>query len=296
MLPQDTPRLQDMKRCVETLQESICAALEERDGGRFGSELWQRAGGGGGRTRVLQGGALIDKGGVNVSTVWGEMDTAAAAGAGMAPGPFAACGLSLVIHPVSPRVPSVHMNVRCFVAESGRDWWYGGGADLSPTFPYPEDFVHFHAVLKGACEGAAPGSYAVHKKRCDEYFTLPHRNEMRGIGGVFFDHQREDPGSFCLVQALAEAFLATYLPIVDRRRGEIWTPEDKEFQLVRRGRYVEFNLLYDRGTRFGLATGGRAESILMSLPREAAFPYDWKPRRGSRAEEMIPLYQPRPWA
>jgi coproporphyrinogen III oxidase len=284
-----------MKTYVDGLQARICLALEERDKKGFSTDHWKREGGGGGLTRVLEDGVFIEKGGVNVSGVWGSLGQHAAERLGVSPGGFAACGISLVIHPKNPRVPSIHMNVRYFEMESG-DAWYGGGVDLTPYYPHLEDFRHFHQVMHDACESIIPGGYRRFKAQCDDYFTVKHRGEMRGIGGIFFDHQREDLAEANrLVQAVGEAFLPSYLPIVDARKDEKSTAGDREFQLIRRGRYVEFNLIYDRGTRFGLQTGGRISSILMSLPLEVRFSYHDNPEPGTKAAEMIPLYQPRDW-
>lgn len=288
-------RYAHMEQYISTLQDTICDALESRETRHFTEDSWERPGGGGGRTRVVQEGAVIEKGGVNTSSVYGELSESAAADLQVEPGQFAACGLSLVIHPVSPRVPSIHMNVRYFELDNG-DAWYGGGTDLTPFYPHTEDFSEFHRVLHDACERAVPGSYAAYKKRCDDYFNVKHRGEMRGIGGVFFDYVRDDlEAGARLVREVGDAFLPSFLPILDRRRDEAYSDADRHFQLVRRGRYVEFNLVYDRGTLFGLKTGGRIESILMSLPPHVDFPYDFRPAEGSPQEEMLGYYQPREW-
>jgi len=285
-----------MEEYAMRLQDEICRALEARDGGSFGLDRWQRPGGGGGLSRVLQDGPVLEKAGVNVSTVWGRLHAPAAARLGVQEQGFAACGLSLVIHPRSPRVPSAHMNVRYFETDGG-DAWYGGGADLTPYHPHTDDFRHFHRVLRDACERVQPGSYAAFKAHCDEYFTIGHRREMRGIGGVFFDYLRQDlDRTFQLVRSVGDAFLPAYAPLMDRRKDEVYEEEDRRFQLVRRGRYAEFNLVYDRGTRFGLQTEGRVESVLMSLPPLVRFVYDYVPRPGSKADEMTRLYQPHDWA
>jgi coproporphyrinogen III oxidase len=269
--------------------------METRDSVGFVEDTWERPGGGGGRTRVIQDGTFVEKGGVNISSVYGELSEGAAADLGVRPGEFGACGISIVIHPRSPRVPSIHMNVRYFELDD-EDAWYGGGIDLTPYYPHTEDFTAFHRVLRDACERADPGSYERYKKRCDEYFTVTHRGEMRGIGGVFFDYLREDLEQGArVVREVGDAFLPSFLPIADHRADEEYTGEDRTFQLVRRGRYVEFNLVYDRGTLFGLKTGGRIESILMSLPPDVAFPYNFQPRAGSPHEEMLSYYQPHNW-
>jgi coproporphyrinogen III oxidase len=280
------------------LQDRICAALEQLDGpGRFREDLWQRAGGGGGRTRVLADGGVFEKAGVNVSEVHGEMSAEFAEqvpGEGRA---FYATGVSLVLHPRSPRVPTVHANFR-FI-EKGDRRWFGGGADLTPYYPVREDVVHFHRTWKAVCD-SHPGAadYARMKAECDRYFYLPHRGETRGVGGIFFDYLEGDPeATFAFVRAAGDAFLDAYLPIVRRRKDDPYDDRHRAWQLVRRGRYVEFNLLYDRGTLFGLKTGGRTESILMSLPPEVRWGYDVRPEPGSPEAELVEVYlTPREWA
>lgn len=282
------------------LQDRICAGLEAADGrGTFREDAWDRPGGGGGRSRVIEEGGVFEKGGVNFSEVYGEMDPAFAKqipGAGTA---FTAAGVSLVIHPRSPLVPTVHANFR-FLTKGDRAW-FGGGADLTPYYPFKEDVVHFHRTWKQVCDRHAPAAdYAKMKKECDEYFYLPHRGEARGVGGIFFDYL--DAGGdleavFAFVRDAGDAFLEAYLPIVERRRGLEYTPEQRAFQEYRRGRYVEFNLVYDRGTLFGLKTNGRTESILMSLPPVVRYVYDWHPRPGSREAELTEYWlKPRDWA
>jgi len=281
---------------ITTLQDRISAAIEERDSTSFRHDRWERPGGGGGESRVIQNGTLLEKGGVNVSSVHGELSEEAVSALSVDSRQFAACGISLVLHPVSPRIPSIHMNLRYFELESG-DAWFGGGTDLTPFYPHFEDFRHFHLTLQNACEAAQPGSYRSYKEECDRYFYLPHRGEMRGVGGIFFDYLRENPQrTFSLVCSVGDSFLPSYLPIVDLRRDEPYEDADRDFQLFRRGRYAEFNLLYDRGTRFGLRTSGRVESILMSLPPLLSYPYDYKPPAGSAAERMQECYQPQEWA
>ena len=281
------------------LQDRICAALETLDGpGRFREDLWQREGGGGGRTRVLADGGLFEKAGVNYSEVFGEMSAEFAKqvpGAGRA---FYAAGVSLVLHPRSPRVPTVHANFR-FI-EKGDRRWFGGGADLTPYYPVRADVVHFHRTWKRVCEAHAPMvDYAKMKADCDEYFYLPHRREARGVGGIFFDYF--DGGdldrAFEFVRAAGDSFPESYVPIVERRKGLPWTPAQRQFQEYRRGRYVEFNLLYDRGTIFGLRTQGRTESILMSLPPVVRYAYDWHPAPGSKEAELTDYWlKPCDWA
>ena len=284
-----------MTEYITALQDRICDALAARDVSAFHSDEWERPGGGGGISRVLQDGSVIEKGGVNISTVYGDLSADVAESLGVEQDQFGACGLSLVIHPYSPRIPSIHMNVRYFELASG-DAWFGGGIDLTPYYPHREDFRLFHRVLKQACDEVIPGSYDAYKKECDDYFTIKHRNEMRGIGGVFFDYLREDlDQAFRLVQSVGDAFLPSFLPILDARIEEPYEELDRTFQLFRRGRYVEFNLVYDRGTLFGLRTGGRIESILMSLPPNVQFPYDYRPPEGTPQAEMNGLYQPHDW-
>jgi coproporphyrinogen III oxidase len=280
------------------LQDRICAALEELDGtGRFREDTWQREGGGGGRTRVLVDGGVFEKAGVNFSEVEGEMTPEFAAqvpGEGRA---FTATGISLVLHPRSPMVPTVHANFRFLTKGDKR--WFGGGADLTPYYPYREDVVHFHRAWKEVCERhPAPVDYARFKKWCDEYFFLAHRGEPRGVGGIFFDYLEGDfDALFAFVRDAGNAFLDAYLPIARRRKDELYADEQRAFQEYRRGRYVEFNLLYDRGTLFGLKTGGRVESILMSLPPRVRWEYDWHPEAGSREAELYDVFlKPRDWA
>jgi coproporphyrinogen III oxidase len=279
------------------LQDRIATALEELDGSRFGEDVWQRDGGGGGRSRVLAEGGLFEKAGVNYSDVHGVMSEELSR---QVPGEgrdFTACGVSLVLHPRSPMVPTVHANFR-FLTKGDRQW-FGGGADLTPFYPYREDVVHFHKVWKRACTNhAGVVEYERLKKWCDEYFYLPHRNEPRGVGGIFFDYLEGDPGPmFAFVREAGDSFLEAYLPIARRRKDEPYTEAQKEFQEYRRGRYVEFNLIYDRGTVFGLKTGGRIESILMSLPAKARWWYDYQPPPGSREAELTEHWlKPRDWA
>ena len=290
------PPFEAMDVFIRTLQDTICTALESEDSASFREDTWQRPEGGGGRSRVLEGGATIEKGGVNISRIHGEMSEELAQQLRAERTPFAVCGLSLVIHPRSPRVPTTHMNVRYFETDAGRSW-FGGGIDLTPYYPHLEDFRQFHQVLKDTCEGVRCGSYDGYKTWCDEYFTIRHRQEMRGIGGIFFDDlDGNDPINFALVQAVGEAFLTAYLPMLQARKDEPFTEADRQFQLVRRGRYIEFNLVYDRGTLFGLKSNGRIESIFMSLPPVVHYPYDWHPEPGSPHTDMIQYYQPQIWA
>jgi coproporphyrinogen III oxidase len=280
------------------LQDRITSALEQLDGRqRFREDAWQREGGGGGRTRVLADGVVFEKAGVNFSEVHGEMSEEFAK---QIPGEgrdFTACGISLVLHPRSPMVPTVHANFR-FLTKGGRQW-FGGGADLTPYYPDREDVVHFHKVWQRVCTRHAPlVDYAHMKKWCDDYFFLPHRGEPRGVGGIFFDYLQGDMEAlFTFVRDCGDNFLEAYLPIVRRRKDERYSEQQRGFQEFRRGRYVEFNLLYDRGTIFGLKTGGRTESILMSLPPRVRWEYDYRPEAGSREAELYDVYlKPRDWA
>jgi coproporphyrinogen III oxidase len=279
------------------LQDRICAGLAAADGGAaFREDAWQRPGGGGGRTRVIENGAVFEKGGVNFSEVFGEFPPEFAK---TLPGDgtkFTATGVSLVIHPRSPLVPTVHANFRFLT--HGSKAWFGGGADLTPYYPFKEDVVHFHRVWKRVCDAhSAVADHAKMKRDCDEYFFLKHRNECRGVGGIFFDYLDATEAVFDFVRAAGDAFLEAYVPIVERRKGLTWTPEERFFQEVRRGRYVEFNLVYDRGTVFGLKTDGRTESILMSLPPVVRYLYDYRPVPGSREAELSDYWlKPRDWA
>jgi len=279
----------------EGLQTRICDGLEAEDGtGKFRSDRWQRPGGGGGLTRILVDGAVFEKGGVNTSAVHGELKPEFAAtlpGDGLR---FFATGVSLVLHPKSPRIPTVHANFRCL--QRGAALWFGGGADLTPYYPEREDVEHFHRTWKTVCDRHDPAHYARFKKWCDDYFYLPHRGETRGIGGIFFDQlQRDQARDFAFVRDAGDAFLEAYLPIVQRHKLEGWTERERQFQLLRRGRYVEFNLLYDRGTTFGLKTDGRTESILMSLPPLARWEYDAQAEPGSREADLPNWLKPRDW-
>jgi len=290
---------------LRSLQDHICAELEAEDGAaKFREDAWLREGGGGGVSRVLTEGAAIEKGGVNFSHVHGtELPAAASAArpelAGCA---FEAMGVSLVIHPRNPHAPTSHANVRFFVAERpGQEpiWWFGGGFDLTPIYGYAEDCVHWHRTARAACAPSGPEVYPRFKDWCDQYFFIKHRNEPRGVGGLFFDDLNE-PGfdnSFALARRIGDAYIRAYRPILARRKDLPHGERERQFQLYRRGRYVEFNLVYDRGTLFGLQTGGRTESILMSLPPLVRWDYDWQPEPGTPEAELYELYlQPRDWA
>jgi coproporphyrinogen III oxidase len=270
------------------LQERIVAALEAEDGKRFRVDAWKRAEGGGGETRVLEEGSLFERAGVNVSRVQGAAlpPSASAARPQLAGRAYDAMGLSLVLHPRNPYCPTVHMNVRFFSA--GDTWWFGGGMDLTPYYGFAEDARHFHATCRDALAPYGAGYHARYKRWCDEYFFLKHRGEPRGIGGIFFDDLADQSfeHSFALTRSVGEHFVPAYLPIVQRRKGNAYGERERTFQAYRRARYVEFNLVYDRGTLFGLQSGGRTESILVSMPPRAEWRYDWKPEPGS-AEEAL---------
>jgi coproporphyrinogen III oxidase len=286
----------ELARTAAALQDEVCAALEAADGrARFAADRWERPGGGGGETRVLQDGAVFEKAGVNVSDVHGAMPSRLAERLGdEGGGTFGAAGLSVVVHPRSPLVPTAHANVR-FVARGGRGG-FGGGADLTPHYLFEEDCAHFHRTLKALCERHLPGRHGALKAAADAYFWLPHRDEHRGVGGIFFDGLELDPArGLALAAELPRAFLAAYLPIVARRAGLPYGEEERRWQEIRRGRYVEFNLVHDRGTAFGLESGGRTESILMSLPPRVRFPYDPRPPGPREAALLEVLRAPRDW-
>lgn len=286
------------RRCVEyfqSLQDNICSALSSLDGNPFREDLWEHHQQGGGRTRVLAAGRVFEKAGVNFSNVSGEFPETFAAtmpGEGRS---FTATGISLVLHPWNPKVPTVHANFR-FITK-GEAGWFGGGADLTPYYPYMEDCVAFHRVWRDVCDRhPSVASYPRFKEECDKYFFLPHRNETRGIGGIFFDYLRtESEPTFSFVRDAGDHFLAAYLPIAEKRCEEKFNEAERDFLLWRRGRYVEFNLIYDRGTIFGLKTNGRTESILMSLPLNVRWLYDYQPPTGSREAELIHYLKPRAW-
>jgi coproporphyrinogen III oxidase len=280
-------------RLAAALQDEVCAALEQVDGSaRFSTDRWERPGGGGGVSRVLQDGAVLEKAGVNMSDVHGTVP-ARLGGDG---GTFGAAGLSVVVHPRSPLVPTAHANVR-FVARGGAGG-FGGGADLTPFYLFDEDCAHFHRVLRDLCERHLPGRHAALKRAADAYFYLPHRGEHRGVGGIFFEDLDAEPErALALAGELPRAFLAAWLPIVARRAHLPFGEAERRWQEIRRGRYVEFNLVQDRGTRFGLDTGGRAESVLMSLPPRVRFPYGHSPAPGSREAALLDVLRaPRDWA
>lgn len=299
----NTPDISAVSDYLLDLQDRICQALEKLDGHNFHEDHWQREEGGGGRSRVLEEGAVFEKAGINFSHVQGKQLPASAtaqrpelAGRG-----FEALGVSLVIHPRNPYAPTSHANVRFFIAEKPGEapvWWFGGGFDLTPYYGFEADAVHWHRNARDACTPFGADVYARYKQWCDDYFFLKHRNEPRGIGGLFFDDLNE-PGfadSFAFMRSVGDHFVPAYLPIVEKRKDLDYGERERDFQLYRRGRYVEFNLVYDRGTLFGLQTGGRTESILMSLPPLVKWRYDWSPEAGSPEAELYDTFlKPREW-
>jgi coproporphyrinogen III oxidase len=291
---------------IQQLQDSITSKLEELDGtAKFQQDFWEREEGGGGRTRVIENGTVIEKGGVNISKVHGPLPKSMQNYFGVEDVDFFACGLSLVIHPKSPMVPTVHANWRYFEMydKDGNivDQWFGGGQDLTPYYLFDEDAVHFHATCKKACDAHHPEFYPTYKKKCDEYFWNAHRNEARGVGGLFFDYCKatdttsmEDWYNF--VTEVGDSFLDAYAPIVEKRKDLPYSKEQRDWQEIRRGRYVEFNLVHDKGTLFGLKTNGRIESILMSLPPHVQWRYDHHPEKGSEEAKLIEvLKEPKNW-
>jgi coproporphyrinogen III oxidase len=289
-------------RTAETLaalQDTLCTALSRLDGGAFSSERWERPEGGGGVSRVIEEGGVFEKGGVLFSAITGQ---------GLPPvvvqehrelspqTPFFATGVSLILHPRNPYAPTVHFNVRYF--EAGAAYWYGGGMDLTPHYPFREDCIHFHRTLKAACDRHDPTYYGRFKPWCDRYFYLKHRSEARGIGGIFFNYLADDrERTLDFILALGPAFLECYLPLVQRRKDTPYGERERNFQCYRRGRYVEFNLLYDQGTLFGLQSAGRVESILVSLPPLVRWRYDWRPAPGSPEEALTrDFLTPQDWA
>ncbi len=291
---------------IQQLQDKITSKLQAIDGtAKFQEDVWERPEGGGGRTRVIENGAVFEKGGVNISAVHGALPEAMQKMFKVGDVDFFACGLSLVIHPKSPMVPTVHANWRYFEMydKTGTKVgsWFGGGQDLTPYYLFEEDARHFHKICKKACDEHGPEFYPKYKKLCDEYFWNTHRNEARGIGGLFFDHLQESPERsmedwYNFVTGIGDSFLDAYAPIVERTKNLPYTPEHRTWQEIRRGRYVEFNLVHDKGTLFGLKTNGRIESILMSLPPHVQWIYDHQPQKGSEEERLTQiLKQPAEW-
>jgi coproporphyrinogen III oxidase len=293
-----------VKAYLLELQDRICGVLQTEDGqASFKEDSWVREEGGGGRSRVITEGGVFEKGGVNFSHVHGTQlpPSATAARPELAGRSFEAMGVSLVMHPENPYVPTSHANVRFFIAEKPGEesvWWFGGGYDLTPYYGNMEDCQHWHQTAKAACDPFGEEVYPHFKQWCDDYFFLKHRNEPRGVGGLFFDDYNQ-PGfdqSFGLMRSVGDSYLDAYVPIIQRRKVMPWGERERQFQLYRRGRYVEFNLVYDRGTLFGLQTGGRTESILMSLPPMVRWEYDWQPEPGTAEAELYDVYlQPQTW-
>ena len=291
---------------IKSLQNNITQSLEKEDGATtFREDSWKRPGGGGGKTRVIENGGVFEKGGVNVSEVFGTLPESMQQQLGVKHSDFFACGISLVIHPKSPMVPTVHANFRYFELYDKNkavvDQWFGGGLDLTPYYVFDEDAIHFHQVCKSVCDAHHPDFYTKYKKQCDEYFWNHHRNESRGIGGLFFDYCRPTENItveawYDFITQMGDAFIEAYLPIVQKRKALSYSEEQRQWQEIRRGRYVEFNLVHDKGTLFGLKTNGRIESILMSLPPHVQWVYDMHPEDGSEEEKLVTLLQqPKTW-
>lgn len=302
-----TPDTDAVRDYLLGLQSRIVAALEASDGGTFRTDDWRRAEGGGGITRIIEDSHVLERAGVLFSHVRGDKlpGSASAQRPQIAGRPFEAMGVSLVIHPRNPYVPTVHLNVRFFIAMPGTGpdqaepiWWFGGGMDLTPYYPFEDDVRHFHRTCKNSLVDFGADTHARYKKWCDDYFFLKHRNEARGVGGVFFDDLNElgFARSFALMQSVGNAFTEAYVPIVERRKHVAWGERERSFQTYRRGRYVEFNLVFDRGTLFGLQSGGRTESILCSMPPVVRWVYDWRPEPGSPESRLIDFLRPRDWA
>jgi len=304
----------DMRRRFEAncrrAQNEICKAIEELDGGKFQQDVWTREGGGGGISRVLANGNVFEKAGCSLSVVYGSMPQEALASAttrgadrakGYGPGervPFFACGLSSVMHPRNPMAPTMHFNYRYFETEGGV-WWFGGGSDITPSYLFEEDMKHFHGTYKAVCDKHDPEYYPKFKKWADDYFSIKHRGETRGLGGIFFDDQNDrDPEKiFAFSKECLDNLVPAYVPLVKKHKDDPFTQKQKEWQQMRRGRYVEFNLVYDRGTVFGLKTGGRIESILMSLPETARWEYNHKVEEGTPEADIMDAFKnPREWA
>ncbi|MCZ4410493.1 oxygen-dependent coproporphyrinogen oxidase [Cryomorphaceae bacterium 1068] len=289
-----TPDRKEIEASYRQIQSLICEKIEETDGaGKFIKDSWKREGGGGGLTRVMSEGSVLEKAGVNFSAVEGEVTPMMAKNLGMDAKWFFATGVSIVMHPHNPHVPIIHMNIRYFETDKG-DYWFGGGIDLTPHYVVEKQAKQFHRSLKEVCDRFDSSWYPRFKKQADDYFYIPHRNETRGIGGIFYDHESEDSNQskseileFSL--ALGRLFPEVYSSLINENRDKAFSNSQKEWQKLRRGRYVEFNLVYDRGTRFGLLSNGRTESILMSLPKEANWFYDFYPEQGSEEEKTLAL-------
>ena len=294
--------IDQVKGYLQGLQNRICSTLEELDGtATFAHDAWKRAAGGGGESRVLSNGTVFEQAGVGFSHVFGDEmpPSATKLRPELAGKPFQALGVSLVLHPNNPYVPTTHANFRFFHAGTRNPvWWFGGGFDLTPYYAFHEDVLHWHSTAKSVCDSFGEDLYARYKKWCDEYFYLKHRDETRGVGGLFFDDVNAQgfDKSFEFLRSVGDSFLGAYVPIVKKRNDHPYGERQRDFQLYRRGRYVEFNLIYDRGTLFGLQSGGRTESILMSLPPEVRWRYNWRPEAGSEEEALYADYlQPHDW-
>ncbi|MEN1783688.1 MAG: oxygen-dependent coproporphyrinogen oxidase [Bacteroidota bacterium] len=291
---------------IQDLQDTITEAIAAEDGkAKFQEDLWERPEGGGGRTRVIENGRVFEKGGVNISAVHGALPESMQTYFGVKDANFFACGLSLVLHPNNPFVPTVHANWRYFEMYNQQgdivDQWFGGGQDLTPYYLFEEDAAHFHSVCKKACDAHNPDFYKAYKKKCDTYFWNAHRNEARGIGGLFFDYLKKGKSMdmtawYKFVTEVGNSFLSAYLPIVSKRKAMPYGKAHRNWQEIRRGRYVEFNLVHDKGTLFGLRTNGRIESILMSLPPQVQWQYNHEPEKGSEEDKLVNvLKSPRSW-
>ncbi|MCW7547462.1 oxygen-dependent coproporphyrinogen oxidase [Photorhabdus sp. APURE] len=285
----NTPNINQIKSFFLSLQDEICQQLEQTDGkAKFTEQCWQRKEGGGGRSRIMKEGTIFEQAGANFSHVSGDMLplSATAHRPELAGRHYQAMGVSLVIHPLNPYIPTSHANVRFFIAEKEGEapvWWFGGGFDLTPYYGFKEDAIHWHTTARNICRPYGEDVYPKYKKWCDNYFYIKHRNEARGIGGLFYDDLNTPDFKHCfnLTQDIGTGFLSAYLPIVEKRKEILWGERERQFQLYRRGRYVEFNLVWDRGTLFGLQSGGRTESILMSMPPLVRWEYDYHPEPGS---------------
>ena len=291
---------------IQNLQETITKALEKEDGGAsFKEDIWERKEGGGGRSRIIENGATIEKGGVNISAVHGPLPDSMQAYFNVGEVDFFACGLSLVIHPKNPMAPTVHANCRYFEMYDANknciDQWFGGGLDLTPYYLFNEDSRHFHEQCKKACDLHHPDFYNTFKEKCDTYFYNKHREEARGVGGLFFDYLKANEtftimDRYDFTTSIGDSFIEAYIPILNKRKNLDFTPENRTWQEIRRGRYVEFNLVHDKGTLFGLKTNGRMESILMSLPPTVQWRYDYHPKQGSKEEELLNILKnPKSW-
>ena len=296
--------INNVKNYLTTLQNTLCNRFEKIDnaGASFIQDPWQYANGGGGISRILEGSAVIEKGGINFSHIKGTHlpSSATARNPNLKGASFEVLGVSVVIHPLNPFAPATHANIRFFIAspaDSNPIWWFGGGYDLTPFYPFKEDCLHWHQTAFDACKPFGDNVYLKYKKWCDDYFYLKHRQETRGVGGLFFDdlNQWSFEQCFNFMQAVGNSFPEAYLPILEKRKNHSWGEKEKDFQRYRRGRYTEYNLVYDRGTLFGLQSGGRIESILMSLPPQANWRYNWQPEPDSAEAKIYDYLQPRDW-